>query len=188
MAMCSTRRLGSLIHRQICCSASIVCRGAVGSAAADWLAGRKFNPYQAAFWCSAGLTLGFGAPAIAAALGYGAPAGYGAGAAAFGSIAAATRAASGGIDPNKLHHIFDKPLHNLDRLLQAFGSQQAAYNAVQRAAQDYITAHGLTGKFEIVINVGGVTVTVRGMVVNGIVRIGTFFVPGSGGFGAQRVH
>ena len=81
------------------------------------------------------------------------------------------------IDPNKLHHIFGKPQHNLGQLLNQFGgNQQAAYQAVQNAAQAAVQQQGIAGVFEIVVNVGGVNVTVRGNVINGVVHIGTFFV------------
>jgi RHS repeat-associated protein len=42
--------------------------GAGGSAAADWMGGRKIDPVKAAMWCAAGAGLGFMGPAIAAAL------------------------------------------------------------------------------------------------------------------------
>jgi hypothetical protein len=81
------------------------------------------------------------------------------------------------IDPNKLNHIFGKPQHNLGSLLNQFGgNQQAAYEAVQNAAQAAVQQQGITGVFEIVVNVGGVNVTVRGNIINGVCRIGTFFV------------
>eukprot|EP01132_Coremiostelium_polycephalum_P000256 gene256-337_t len=35
---------------------------------------------------------------------------------------------------NKLHHIFEKPEHALENLVAKSGSQEAVYNAVQRAA------------------------------------------------------
>ena len=56
--------------------------GAAGSAAADWMGGRKFNPFNAAAWCLAGMGLGAAGPAIVELLGYGAGAGAAAGAAA----------------------------------------------------------------------------------------------------------
>jgi RHS repeat-associated protein len=77
--------------------------GAAGSAAADWLAGRKFDPIKAAGWCTFGVAAGLAAPAVAAAAGYGAGAGYGAaaGAAAAGVTYGhgARHASAAGISP-----------------------------------------------------------------------------------------
>jgi RHS repeat-associated protein len=80
-------------------------------------------------------------------------------------------------DPNKLHHIFGKPGHNLGPLLGQFGgSQQAAYQAVQAAAQAAAQQQGLNGIVTTIVNVGGQTVRVTGNVINGVFRIGTFFM------------
>lgn len=40
---------------------------------------------------------------------------------------------------------------------------------------EQVVAKGLSGQFEEAINVGGTSVTVRGAVVNGVVKIGTAF-------------
>jgi hypothetical protein len=77
---------------------------------------------------------------------------------------------------NKLAHIFDNPGHNLGDLLSKFGgSQEQAYNAVQNATQAAVRQQGLTGVFQTTVNVAGETITVRGTVVNGVVKMGTFF-------------
>jgi RHS repeat-associated protein len=81
------------------------------------------------------------------------------------------------IDPNKLHHIFGKAGHNLGPLIQRFGSQEAAFNAVYDATQAAARSQGLGGVFETTVSVGGQNVVVRGTVVDNTVRIGTFFVP-----------
>jgi hypothetical protein len=68
------------------------------------------------------------------------------------------------------------PFSFLGGLLNLFGGNQvAAFEAVQNAAQAVVQQQGITGVFETVVNVGGVNVTVRGTVINGIVQIGTFF-------------
>jgi hypothetical protein len=95
------------------------------------------------------------------------------GAAAEGAEAAAARA----IDPNKLTHIFGNAEHNLEPVVKALGSQEAAFNALHTATQAAVRAESLTGVFETVVEVGGAHVTVRGAVVDGAVRIGTAFIP-----------
>jgi RHS repeat-associated protein len=93
-----------------------------------------------------------------------------------GAAAEGAESAPNAIDPNKLNHIFGKATHNLGPLLEEFGgSQQAAFNAVQSAAQ--AAAGGLKGVFEIVVSVGGKLVTVRGRIIDGIARIGSFWIP-----------
>jgi len=83
------------------------------------------------------------------------------------------------VDPNHLDHIFNNPKHHLDNLIEAFdGNQQSAYNAVWREfskVADNYTAVELTKGIQITIN--GITLTVRGVVVEGVVKIGTFFIP-----------
>jgi hypothetical protein len=76
---------------------------------------------------------------------------------------------------NKINHIFKQTKHNLDGLVQQYGSPAAAYAALEKATVEHITARGVTSQFEEVVNVGGTNVTVRGAVVNGVVKIGTAF-------------
>ena len=77
---------------------------------------------------------------------------------------------------NKLHHIFDNVDHNLDPLINIFGSESQAYSAIVEATTNVINELHLTGIFEVVVNVGGQNVTVRGNVVNGVAQIGTAFI------------
>jgi RHS repeat-associated protein len=81
------------------------------------------------------------------------------------------------VDPNKLNHIFGEAEHNLGNLVSEFGSEESAFNAVQRAAETVVKSKGLQGVFEETVRVGTETVTVRGAVVNGVVKIGTAFKP-----------
>jgi hypothetical protein len=82
------------------------------------------------------------------------------------------------INPNTLHHVFGKASHNLGGLVQAFrGSEEAAYRAVEKAAQFQANAGKIADIFETAVKVGAHTVTVRGRVIDGVVRIGTFFIP-----------
>ena len=53
-----------------------------------------------------------------------------------------------------------------------------AYNALESTTQKYISSNNITGNFkDIIVNVNGVDVTVRGTVINGQVKIGTAFIP-----------
>ena len=82
------------------------------------------------------------------------------------------------VDPNKLHHVFDNPYHNLDGLIKVYnGSQQDAYDTVAKmftnVAGNYSTQQ-LKAGIEIVVN--GLTITVRGNIVDGVVKIGDFWI------------
>jgi RHS repeat-associated protein len=78
---------------------------------------------------------------------------------------------------NALRHIFGNAAHNLEPLVARFGSQDAAFVAVRNATQVAVRARSISGVFETTVRVGGKSVVVRGNVINGIVRIGTFFIP-----------
>ena len=79
------------------------------------------------------------------------------------------------MDANKLTHIFGKPGHGLDGVVEQLGSQEAAYQAMQKATEAAVKSQGLTGLFRTTIQGGGETITVKGNVVNGVVKIGTAF-------------
>lgn len=84
------------------------------------------------------------------------------------------------VDPNKLHHIFEKPAHNLGGFVRGHGGdKQAAFEAVRKAIQALIDSTGQKSGVikDVVVNVGGKDITVRSVVIDGIVRIGTFFIP-----------
>jgi RHS repeat-associated protein len=81
-------------------------------------------------------------------------------------------------EANKLHHIFSNSQHNLGQLVTAYGgNQQAAYQAVQSAAATTAHQQGLAGIVQLAVEVKGLTVTVVGKMVDGVLRIGTFFIP-----------
>ena len=80
------------------------------------------------------------------------------------------------VDANKLNHIFGNPSHNLETLVAQLGSREAVFGGVQSATQAAIESGSLSGVFETTVTVGGQSVVVRGNVVDGIARIGTFFV------------
>lgn len=79
------------------------------------------------------------------------------------------------IDPNKLNHIFNKDGGRLGNLVDEFGSQEQAFQAIRGSAQELVTREGITGVFERVVRVGAQDVTVRGRVIDGVVKIGTAF-------------
>jgi hypothetical protein len=84
-------------------------------------------------------------------------------------------------DPNKKNHIFANPNHNLDALVQHYGSEDEAARAIMDAAnqaqQDGKLITDKLGVYKQVIDVGGYPVMIAGRVVNGLVRIGTAWIP-----------
>lgn len=82
----------------------------------------------------------------------------------------------GGDYANRLIHIFGNARHNLGGLVQHYGSEKAAYDAMQSAIESAVRTKHLTGVFETVISLAGSNVTVRGAVVNGAVKIATAFI------------
>jgi len=81
------------------------------------------------------------------------------------------------VDPNKLKHIFGQPRHNLSDVVKQLGSEEKAFNAIQQATETAVRSQGLKGVFETVVKVGTKSVTVRGNVIDGAVKIGTAFIP-----------
>jgi RHS repeat-associated protein len=79
------------------------------------------------------------------------------------------------IQANKLNHIFGNAAHDLDSVVSTFGSEEAAFRAIQQGTEAAVQQQGLTGVFQTTVQVGGETITVRGAVVNGAVKIGTAF-------------
>jgi hypothetical protein len=68
--------------------------------------------------------------------------------------------------------------HNLGGVLNAFGGDKvAAFNALERAAQELANKGAIKGVFQTTVEVAGQTVTVRGAVVEGIARVSTAFIP-----------
>jgi hypothetical protein len=85
---------------------------------------------------------------------------------------------------NRLNHVFGKAEHALDDLVVANGSQEAAFQAVQRAANEALAAGKLTpnangilplGDAGNIIQVGNLNVRlIGGRVNNGVVQISSF--------------
>lgn len=81
---------------------------------------------------------------------------------------------------NAIKHIFGKEAHNLGGLVAEFGSREAAYDALYGATNAAVKAQGTRGIFEMVVKVGEQAVTVRGNVLNGVLRVNTAYIPGVG--------
>ncbi len=83
-------------------------------------------------------------------------------------------------DPNKLHHIFGQPKHNLSALVRWWGSDEAAYAPVEAGVTAALYGGRLEadgrGHFKDVFDVRGIPVTVRGRVVDGIALIGSAWI------------
>jgi len=82
---------------------------------------------------------------------------------------------------NKLNHIFSKQSHNLAPFLNLFdGDELSAFEAIRKAAQEYVLANNVTGvvnkaaEFTVIVN--DFAITCRGYVENGFFKIGTFFI------------
>ncbi|SEW57471.1 hypothetical protein SAMN04488122_6800 [Chitinophaga arvensicola] len=76
---------------------------------------------------------------------------------------------------NKVNHIFDKAAHNLDLLLTKFGGPKNTFRAVLNKLNGKLPVNGLFK--DISIDLEGYNVEVSGMVVGGITKIGTMFIP-----------
>jgi RHS repeat-associated protein len=88
---------------------------------------------------------------------------------------------SASLAPNDLHHIFAKPGHKLGPILGKFGgSIDDAGRAVEDAFQEAVDSGVYAGqdvKKGIVISVAGELAVVKGNIVDGVARVGTFFIP-----------
>jgi hypothetical protein len=83
--------------------------------------------------------------------------------------------------PNKLRHIFANRRHNLGPLVRQYGSREAAGLAIQDAVDAALQTGKLTpnarGVFEIILDIGGHPVTVRGVILQGTAQLGTAWIP-----------
>jgi RHS repeat-associated protein len=77
-------------------------------------------------------------------------------------------------DPNKLAHLF-APKHNLDILVSKLGGKENTVRAVLNAANGMLPSSGVFNN--IIVNVGGQNIIIRGSVIDGIPRLGTMFIP-----------
>jgi hypothetical protein len=83
-------------------------------------------------------------------------------------------------NPNKLHHIFANHRHNLESLVQQYGSREAAVQAIQDAVDADLHAGELIpnarGVFEATLEIGGNQVTVRGVILSGTAVLGSAWI------------
>lgn len=78
------------------------------------------------------------------------------------------------MNDRKIEHIFDKPMHKLDPLVAKLGGHECTIRAVLAELNKTGIKEGI---FEDVrVCVAGYDVYVRGRVINGVPKIGTFFV------------
>jgi len=76
-------------------------------------------------------------------------------------------------DPNKLSHIFN-PKHNLAPLVEQLGGQENTIRAVLNASKGILPS----GIFNnLPVSVIGRTVYISGNTVNGVIRLGTMYIP-----------
>jgi RHS repeat-associated protein len=78
---------------------------------------------------------------------------------------------------NKITHIFDQARHNLDPLVNACKSKGQALKLLEQAGADNFPNVGDGVVQDVSVNVNGVAVTVRGILVNGQFRMSTAFIP-----------
>jgi hypothetical protein len=78
---------------------------------------------------------------------------------------------------NTINHIFGNEAHNLSSLVEQFGSREGAFEALYYATDAAVRTQGITGIFETVVDVGGQFVTVRGNVLDEVLRVTTAFIP-----------
>jgi len=81
------------------------------------------------------------------------------------------------VDRNRLIHIFGNPRHNLGPLVKQFGSEEAAFQAMQDAVDAALTAGKIAidglGVYSQVFDVEGNVVTMAGVIIGNEARIGT---------------
>ena len=77
-------------------------------------------------------------------------------------------------DANKLNHIFGNRRHGLNNVVQAVGGESKVMDMALASLNGPDVP--LSGLFEVTRTLGGRTVTIRGVVENGVPMIGTIFV------------
>ncbi len=74
---------------------------------------------------------------------------------------------------NKLIHIFRNPGHNFGPLVEKLGSQESVVRSALNGVKDKLPA---VGEFEEIATVGEHAVHVRGVVIDGVPKLGTMFI------------
>ena len=75
---------------------------------------------------------------------------------------------------NKVTHVFGKAAHNLDPLVTQLGGHENTFRAVLNAANGRLPSSGMFK--DVMVNVLGHDVYLRGSVINGVPKIGTMFI------------
>jgi hypothetical protein len=83
---------------------------------------------------------------------------------------------------NKIRHVFGQSKHLLGQVASKYGSEQAAYKALQdavvRAIPQQMAKVKANGVFEYVeVIIDGQRVLVNGRIIDGVVRISTAWIP-----------
>ncbi len=83
-------------------------------------------------------------------------------------------------DPNRRHHIFDEPRHNLGPLVRWCGDEEAAGQAIENVVNAAFKDGDLIldgrGVYQQVFDIGGNSVTVSGRVIGGTVHVSTAWI------------
>lgn len=74
----------------------------------------------------------------------------------------------------KIEHIFNKIEHKLEPLIQNFGNKEDVIRAILDASAGKLPASGVFK--DVVVNVAGYDVYIRGSVMDGVPKLGTFFI------------
>jgi hypothetical protein len=78
-----------------------------------------------------------------------------------GSGGNVARGATKTVNPNKMNHIFGDPAHNLEPVVEHFGSQEVAFDALKSSTEAALNSKGLAeGTFRTVVNLAGAQVSV----------------------------
>ncbi|TPG44865.1 RHS repeat protein [Rhodanobacter glycinis] len=78
---------------------------------------------------------------------------------------------------NKINHIFNDPGHKLDAVVKTCGSKGQALKQITDAAIKSFSGAADGVKTVFVVNVNGIDITVSGVGVNGLFRLGTAYIP-----------
>lgn len=83
-------------------------------------------------------------------------------------------------DPNRRHHIFGEPRHNLEPLVRRYGGEEAAGQAIENAVSAAFDGGNLiiddNGLYKQVFDIGGNSVTVSGRVIGGTVYVASAWI------------
>lgn len=76
---------------------------------------------------------------------------------------------------NKMHHIFGKKVHNLDLLVQKLGNEKEVIKAIINELNGNISYNCVLN--DTIVTIDRYNIHVRGKVIDGVLKIGTIFIP-----------